>query len=176
MAGSADRGVSHVIAVALLIAITTLLVGVMAVYVTGFGSGLERPAPNFAHATSFDDTLAANGQYLNVSHESGDAVDTGEIYVDVRGAEVVNATGPTGTEAVVRDGVIAGQVGDRFQVTETLVLNRSSFTDAGGGNVTGSEYVGLTNATVRIVFAPADSDRTDIVYECEVAYPDCSNH
>lgn len=165
------------IAVALLIAITTVLVGFMAVFVLGFGSDLEGAAPNFAHSTSFDDTYAANGQYLNVSHESGDAIDTGTIYVDVEGAEVVDATtGPTGTEAVVKDGVIAGQVGDRFEVTETIVLNRSSFRKAGaGGPIMGPEYVGLSGATVRIVYAPEEAERTDIIYECDVAYPDCSN-
>lgn len=172
--GEAPRGVSHVIAVVLLLAITTLLVGVAGVYVTGFGDHVREPAPTFSSTTSFDDRWDPQGQYLNVTHESGDTLETANLRLDVNGAEWYNTnTGGRGS-ATLEPNVIDGHVGDEWTATESLSLDRRNFTD-GGTTLDGNRYVDLGDATVRIVYEPPDAERSEPVYTCHVAFPDCES-
>lgn len=169
------RGVSHVVGVVVLLAVTILLIAVVATYVTGFGDTLREPAPSFASTTSVDDRWDPNGQYLNVTHESGATIDTDDVRLDVIGAERVD--GPPGgsrADADLKDDVIASQVGPELKATETIVVDRRAFTD-GAGDLTGSKRVDLRDATVRIVYDHGPGDRTDVLYECAVATPDCED-
>lgn len=170
------RGVSQVIGLVLLVAIVTVLAGVVALSVTGFGQQIREPAPAFAHGTTYNQSLAGNGQYLNITFQSGQTVETSNLYLDVNDAMVFDATtGTTVGAAVDKDGVLASQLGDEFAASDTLVVSRSSFEKAGGVAFTSSEYVDLSDATVRIVFAPENSQRSDVIYVCEVEFPDCSS-
>lgn len=165
------RAVSHVIAIALLVAIVTILAGTMAVYVGSFGDTATRDStPNVVWRTSFDDRASPNGQYLNVSSKSGSVLETSNLRLDVDGAERAS---PSGAVELNED-VIGKQVGDEWQASERLSVNRTVFTDASGSDLTGSEYVDLTDATVRIVYEPGPEESV-VLYECEVAMPDCSN-
>ena len=160
---------SHVVAVALLVAIVTLLAATMAVSVGSFGDAAGEPVPNTVLRTAFDDRASPNGQYLNVSHEGGETLETDALRLDVDGARTRNPSGA----AVVESDVIAGQLGDEWTATETLSLNRSTFEDASGADLTGPTTVALA-ATVRLIFERSETEST-IRYECEVASPDCSN-
>lgn len=172
--GLGTRGVSHVIGVALLVAITALLIGVVAVYTTGFAGDLEDPAPTFVTTTAYDDGLAANGQYLNVSHDGGDTVETDDIRLDVDGARVVDSGGTVIDDAEL-DADLSGQVGSEFAATETVSVNRSSFTDTSGSPLGASEYVDLSDAVVRIIYDHGPGERTDVIYECRPKMPDCKD-
>lgn len=166
-----SRAVSHVVGVALLVAIVTLLAGSMAVMLGSFGDAGGEPVPNAVIETTFDDRLAANGQYLNLTHEGGEVVDTDDLRLDVDGAESVSPAG----DAVLGSNPIASQVGPEWSASETIVIDRRLFTDGGGTPLTASgANLDLADATVRIIYERGETE-TVILYECEVAMPDCSN-
>ena len=165
------RGVSSVVAIALLVAIVVILAATMAVYAGSFGDSLGADSPpNAVLRTSVDDRASPNGQYVNITHESGQTVPTDKFYLDVDGAEQRSPTG----SVVLDDDVIAAQVGDEWTATETVSINRTSFTDGSGNDLTGGEYVHLEDATIRIVFERSETN-TAILYECAVGSPDCTN-
>jgi len=166
-----DRAVSQVIGIVMLVGITVVLVGLTAVYMTGFSEETQEPAPRLAAETGFNTSLSGEGQYLNITHDGGEPIDTDRIYVKVSGARV-----DSGGEATYDGSVIADQAGDEFQATETISLNRTAFVDDTGSDLTGSDYLDLTDATVRIIWEidRDDNDRTEIIYECEVGVPACA--
>lgn len=169
------RAVSHVIGVVLLLAVTVLLVAAAAVYVTGFGDHVREPAPTFSSSTSFDDGWEPHGQYLNVTHESGDTLETANLRLDVNDAAWYDpATDSTGSVAL-KSGVIEAQVGAEWTASETLSIERRNFTDGTMSLEDAGTHVDLGDATVRIVYEPPDSDRSEPVYTCHVAFPDCES-
>ncbi|MHB9288741.1 type IV pilin [Halobacteriales archaeon Cl-PHB] len=159
-----DRGVSQVIGVVLLVAITVVLAGTIAALVLGFGGSNPSQSPSFADDTSFDDRLGGNGQYLNVTHDGGAKLDPDHVRLAVDGATV----SPGGADATLASNVFASQVGSEFVATDTLVVDRRAFSNVGA-----NEHVDLTGATVRLVYSPGEAEETAIIYECDVAYPDC---
>lgn len=174
--GGCDRGVSQVIGIVLLVGITVVLVGLTAVSLTDFAEQNQEPAPRFATETEFNDTYAGNGQYLDITHDAGAALDTDSLSVRVDGARVWTTSGTGGTitgDATYDGNVIADQVGEEFSATETVTLNRTAFADDAGNDLTGSDYLDLRDATVLVVWENEDGSRTEILYECSVGVPDC---
>lgn len=134
-----ERGVSQVIAIVLLVSITVVLVGVTAVYLTSFGEENRQPAPQFSPDTEFNQSYTGEGQYLNVTHQSGEPLDTDSVYLRVDGARVSSGGTVTGT-ATYEGNVVAEQAGDEFTASETVSLNRTAFVDATSGtDLTGSD-------------------------------------
>lgn len=169
-----ERGVSTIIGIVMVVAITILLIGVFATYVTGFGDELRETGPTVASTTSFDDRWGAEGQYLTITHEGGETVETDALRLEVTGAERYDpSSGSTVGDAVPQANVIAAQVGTAFSATETIAVDRSTFEDASGTPLSPSERVNLSGATVMIVYDHGEGDRTDVLYECRVAVPDC---
>jgi flagellin-like protein len=166
--GDSDRAVSQVIGIVMLVGITVVLVGMTGVYVTGFADQNQEPAPRFAGDAEYNASFAGGGQYLNVTHDSGAPLDTDRIYFKIQDAET-----DAGGTATYEGNVIANQAGTNFTATETVSLNRTAFVDGSGNDLAGSTYLDLSDATVRIIWAAEDSDRTEIIYECEVGSPDC---
>jgi FlaG/FlaF family flagellin (archaellin) len=166
--GDSGRAVSHVIGTIVLVSITAVLVGMTAVYMTGFAEGNQEPAPRFATETEYNATFASNGQYLNLTHDSGAPLDTDSIYFKIQGAQT-DAGGPASYEG----NAIEAQVGAEFTAAETVSLDRTAFVDGSGNNLTGSTSLDLCEAIVRIVWAAEDTDRTEVIYECEVDSSGC---
>ncbi len=75
-----DRGVSPVIGVILMVAITVILAAVIAAFVLGLGDTSE-PAPS----ASFDFDYNSTDQSLDVTVGSGDTFDAGKAAVSVGG-------------------------------------------------------------------------------------------
>lgn len=165
------RAVSHVVAVALLVAIVTILAGTIAVYLGSFGGLGGDTTPNVVIKTAFNESFETNGQYLNLTHDGGDTVHTAQVRISVTGAETV---APTGSARIESD-VIEAQVGSEWKVTETIVIDRRAFKNSTGHNLTGGTNLRLEDAIVRIVYEHQGEERTSIMYECEVASPDCKN-
>jgi|GEM_PF-1900007 len=171
--GPGKRGVSNVVAMVLVIAITVALAGAVGIYLTDVGGGLDEPRPTFASTTAYDADLDRNGQYLNVTHEGGESIDTDRIRLDVVGAESVTAAGGSAVDAsLTSDDHVADQVGSEFTVTETIVLSRENFT-ASGTPLPPTRYVDLDDAVVRIVWEAESGRQSAILYECRPATPDC---
>lgn len=159
-----DRAVSQVVAIALLVGIVTVLSATVAVYAVSFGGAAQEPAPSVVLATAFDDRTTANGQYLNITHDGGDTVEVDTLRLAVDGAET-----DTGDSAAVKAGMIESQVGEEWKATETVSLNKSGFNFAGGTDLI------LEDATVRLVYERESQESSSILYECQVATPNCEN-
>ncbi len=170
-----ERGVSQVVGVVMLVGITVVLAGAVTALVFGFGGTQPSQAPSFADDTGFDDRLSGNGQYLNVSHDGGSELDADEVHLAVDGAKIVDASGSVVGDAHLESNVFASQVGSGFVASDTLVVDKRAFDDAGGNDLTAGEFVDLSDATVRLVYYPGGNQDSAVIYECDVAYPDCEN-
>ena len=84
-----DRGVSPVIGVILMVAITVILAAVIGSFVLGIGGDVEA-TPTASISVDYDDTDG-----LILAHEGGDSIDWDEINVTVDGSETFTSEGGT---------------------------------------------------------------------------------
>ena len=73
-----DRGVSPVIGVILMVAITVILAAVIGAFVLGLGDQASESAPQASFDYSFDGTDA-----VNITHGGGDNIDSSNIEVTI---------------------------------------------------------------------------------------------
>ncbi len=73
---NSERGVSPVIGVILMVAITVILAAVIAAFVLGFGAGAEA-APQASISIDAD----ADGNNVTIEHLSGDSIDYEELFL-----------------------------------------------------------------------------------------------
>lgn len=169
--GGDGRGVSTVIAVVLMVSIVVVLAGVVSVFALDFEGEVNEPTPNIAVGTSYNDDPSGDGEWLNMTVESGDQIDTSRLELRVSGATVVG-----GGDATLKDAdIIADQVGDELSAGQTIRLNRTHFTDSGGSVLSSPDHVDLQDATVRIVWQVDTDSPSSILYECEVEMPSCAS-
>lgn len=98
-----DRGVSSVISVVLMVAITVVLAGLLGTVALSMGEELREPAPRESFAVSYSPLGEgrADDAYLNVTHVGGESVDGRSVYiVDGDGNEVAWADVWTAGETV----------------------------------------------------------------------------
>ncbi len=76
-----QRGVSPVIGVILMVAITVILAAVIGTFVLGLGDSLEQ-APQSQVSVTSDATGA-----INISHDGGDALPESDVTVNINGAD-----------------------------------------------------------------------------------------
>lgn len=74
-----DRAVSPVIGAILMVAITVILAAAIGAFVLDFGQGTAESTPQAALQVTAD----ADGNYLNVSHHGGDAIDASRTRIVV---------------------------------------------------------------------------------------------
>ena len=77
-----DRGVSPVIGVILMVAITVILAAVIGAFVLGLGDQASNTAPQASFSFDYDDEGDGN---VTVTHEGGDTIPEGELNVSVSG-------------------------------------------------------------------------------------------
>lgn len=158
------RGVSTVIGVVLLVAIVTAMAGVVGYAVLGFGEETRTPTPRFSETHVHDDRTTGNGHYLNVTHESGQMIETANVTLRVNDAVVRDASGARVDDAAVTQPyALRQQVGDTFASAETFSVNATLFEHASGGPIGSGEYLDLDAATVRLVWTPPHEGRSEIV-------------
>lgn len=89
------RGISPVIGIILMVAVTVILAGTVAVFFMGFGDEAEEmktPSATF----SFDYEMAGGGHELGVKHASGDPLEPARTHLVVNDAR---CTDPSGSAA-----------------------------------------------------------------------------
>jgi flagellin-like protein len=154
------RAVSEVIGVVLMVAIVVILASVVSFAVLN----LERTnptTPTFSKVHDFNRNTAVNGQYLNVTHGSGENVETRDMTLVITGAK----DGDTGSTATLTDeDHIGSQVGEEWKASETLVINETMF-ESGGSDL--SDYLNLRGAEVKIVWVPQNEDYSDVLFRWE---------
>jgi flagellin-like protein len=72
---SDEQGVSPVIGVILMVAITVILAAVIATFVLGLGDQISTTAPQASFSFDYD------GDDLTVTHDGGDTVDPANLYI-----------------------------------------------------------------------------------------------
>jgi len=89
---SDDRGVSPVIGVILMVAITVILAAVIGTFVLGLGSNVGNNAPsatfNYDYTGTFDDNSNAA---VAITHQGGDAIEHDTIHVNI-GSDQINTS------------------------------------------------------------------------------------
>ena len=175
-AGRDERAVSNVVAVILLVAITVTLAGLFTGFFLGFDEEVEEPSPAFTATTEYDNTMADDGETLVIKHEGGADVDPEYLTVVVQNARWKDtASGSSGDAEYVGDAFGAQMTGN-FSAANELALNRTHFEKEGGGALTGDTYLDLSDATVFVRWEDPspDTDRTDLLYRCDVEFPNCA--
>jgi len=157
---SGGRAVSSTIGVVLMVAIVVVLATAVSFAVLG----LERTnptTPTFSKVHDYNRNTGVNGQYLNVTHGSGETVETRDMTLIVTGAKV----GDTGTTAELKDAdIIESQVGDEWSASEQLTIDATIFEDPSGNPIGSSEYLNLREVQVKIVWVPENEDYSDVLF------------
>jgi len=73
-----DTGVSPVIGVILMVAITVILAAVIATFVLGLGDQVSTTSPQASFSFDYEDGATGN---LTVIHDGGENIDAGELHV-----------------------------------------------------------------------------------------------
>ena len=85
-----DRGVSPVIGVILMVAITVILAAVIGAFVLGLGDQASQNSPSASIGFAFE-----GSENVTLSHDGGDNIQTSEIEVRVGGTTVFNDSSVT---------------------------------------------------------------------------------
>lgn len=160
-----DRGVSPVIGVILMVAITVILAAVIGTFVLGLGDQLEQAPQTTLNVEDGDDTspvTTTNGpqDILSINHNGGDELASGDYRIKITGphdtsGDLVNETTATGTLTMENADTnsteisLAGGDPGAFGVGDTLTVQAANAT---GGPV---EYNG--EWTVQVIHIPSDS-------------------
>ena len=91
-----DRGVSPVIGVILMVAITVILAAVVAAFVLGFGD-TNSTAPSVTWDYDLNETASSEPGELTIQHESGETVDNSTISFGGDAYDSVNTTAGSNT-------------------------------------------------------------------------------
>jgi len=156
------RAVSTTIGVVLMVAVVVVLASVVSFALLN----VERANPNtptFSKVHDYNRDTGANGQYLNVSHGSGQTVETRDMSLVITGAK----DGATGNSATPTDeDHLESQVGETWSASEQLTINATMF-ETGGGPIASGSYLDLRGATVKVVWVPQGEDYSDVVFRWE---------
>jgi flagellin-like protein len=146
----ADRGMTPVVGIALLVAITLLLAATVAAFALGIEDDQRSDrVPTVAVGFEFDSNAGADDR-LTIVHKSGQAVDASRLDVVVSGAEcVVGGTDPDGRY----------NVADDFGLADTLTAGETVRID-GATVACPSGDLDLRGASVRVVWNPAGRTST----------------
>ncbi|KPN31107.1 hypothetical protein SY89_01849 [Halolamina pelagica] len=124
-----DRGVSPVIGVILMVAITVILAAVIGTFVLGLGDSLEQ-----APQAQLDAEAASGSDDILINHNGGDALAKADITIRAENSNGNNVSYST----------ISGWSGDEFTVGDTLTV--------------GSPFDGTTGPyTITVVHDPSQS-------------------
>lgn len=154
---SGDRSVSPVVGIALLVAITVLLVATAGVFFTDIGPiDPEDGTPPIA-AFGFDYSTDGTGEELSISHASGDPVAMDTLHVVVSNAECRDPTGPASDPNGRYGFGDLGATGDR-SVAGTTASVDSDYVCGGG------DHLVLGHATVSVVWIDGSNSKEFVVW------------
>ncbi|MEA5385922.1 type IV pilin N-terminal domain-containing protein [Haloarculaceae archaeon H-GB11] len=82
-----DDAVSPVIGVILMVAITVILAAVIASFVLGVGQEAQQNTPKASFDFQYEDEEGNGNGYVKITHDGGDPIDAGELYLRGTGSE-----------------------------------------------------------------------------------------
>ena len=147
--GDEDRGVSPVIGVILMVAITVILAAVIGTFVLGLGDRVSQASPN---ANFGFDYTAANNNQVEITHDGGDAVEGGQVKVTVHGEAVWEAGSVQNSYNILTDNWGT----DKITAGDNLEFDSGSNTISDGD-------------TEKVIWTADGSDKTAVIGESEVS-------
>jgi flagellin-like protein len=111
-----DRAVSPVIGVILMVAITVILAAVIGTFVLGLGDQVSESAPQASFSFDFEANngdgfnggTGATGDYVNVTHEGGETLESNNINVTGDNSGLTDSSAFSGTISAGDTGVYTG--------------------------------------------------------------------
>lgn len=154
--GAADRGISPVIGVILLVGMVVILAATIGVYVLGFSDQQPEVAPQIAIVADYDTRTTPDGESLTLAVESGEVVERANLELIVTGAK---SSG--GSDATLDMDPIQTQAPTQISAGVEFTLDATHFTGIGGG-----EHLDLSEVTVRLVWQQENVDdaETYVIY------------
>jgi len=151
-----DRGVSPVIGVILMVAITVILAAVIATFVMNMGPSESTPA-NANWDGEFHTVSSANHTF-NLTHEGGGAATSSEYVLSVEGA----SGGSTGSLSPLTssDHNLASNLSAPNEMTasDTVVLYPANMSAISAGN-----DLDLSSATIQLIWEDPEGDQSQII-------------
>lgn len=145
-----DRGVSPVVGIVLLIAITFMLAGTVAAFAFGIGEATQRPDPPTA-VLEFEYEPAPSGDELTVSHLSGEVLDPERIDVAITGADCTPGYDPNRRWNAAGDFGVTGE----FSAGRTLTIDPGDPQPCAGN-------LDLSDATVHVTWSTERGSSTTL--------------
>ena len=146
-----SRGVSPVIGVVMLVGIVAILAATIGVFALGFSEQRPTQAPQVAIVADYSERTTGNGEYLNLSFESGETV-----YRDNLTVVVSDAKDSDGNDVTLDTDPIQAQAPTRITSGTQVTIHRGHFSGIGGGT-----HLDLGDATLRLVWNPADEPESE---------------
>lgn len=150
-ARDATRAVSPVIGVVLMVAIVAVLGAVVGGFFVGFSEQEPTQSPQVAVVAEYSDRTSGNGEYLNLSFESGDTIERQDLTVVVS-----DARSSDGTAATLTTDPVQAQAPTRITAGTEITIHAGQFSGIGG-----SEHLDLSDATVRLVWQTSTYEDTE---------------
>jgi flagellin-like protein len=91
------RGVSPVIGVILMVAITVILAAVIGTFVLGLGNQVSEASPQAQFTFSQSGEAGTTGATVDITHDGGDAIDAANLGVKVNGSDATMSTAFSGS-------------------------------------------------------------------------------
>jgi flagellin-like protein len=146
----AERGVSTVIGVVLLVGIVVILAAAVGTFLLDMGDQQPRNAPQVAIVADYSKQTGPSGEYLNLSVGSGDTLQRNELSVTMTGAK-----DSSGNDVSLNSDPIQAQAPTEIRSGTELSINANHFGGIGPG-----EHLDLSEATLRIIWEPDTSEET----------------
>jgi FlaG/FlaF family flagellin (archaellin) len=167
-----DDAVSPVISTVLMVAVTVVIASVVGTFVLGLGNGTSEPRPNTHFTFEYEENaIDADGDHgrvddaVNITHESGQNIDTARITVTIDGVSAyndsrINKSGPNQPYPMHFNGANDGwndeiSAGDRIVITENEETVYDSIREGD---------------SVKVIWTAPDGDETAVLAESEVQF------
>ncbi|GCF13998.1 hypothetical protein Harman_19330 [Haloarcula mannanilytica] len=144
------RGVSPVIGVVILVGIVAILAATIGVFALGFSEQQPTQAPQVAIVADYSERTTGNGEYLNLSFSSGETV-----YKDTLSVVMADVKRSDGSDVTLDADPIQTQASTRITSGTRITIHQDHFTGAE------SEHLDLSDATLRLVWNPADEPESE---------------
>ena len=145
------RAVSPVIGIVMLVGIAAILAATVGVFALGFSEQQPTQAPQVAIVADYNERTTANGEYLNLSFESGETVYRDNLTVAVSGARSSD-----GSDVTLDTDPIQAQASTRITSGTEITIHQGQFTGIPSG-----DHLDLSDATLRLVWNPADEPESE---------------
>jgi len=144
-----DRGVSPVIGVILMVAITVILAAVIGTFVLGLGDSLQQ-APQAQLDAEGSGSASGDSLELTISHNGGDSIEVGDLRVTVE----------TGGDVTLSSSEVTGDDGE-FGVGDAIELDDEQIDNSDDTAPTG-------DTQIQVIHTPSES----IILDTEVTFED----